>query len=124
MPIYQSKGYITKEEAAKIWQVQVRTINDWIRKTNPAPENFSWVDIDGYVCVKHPIPMPPLPPNIPLESLEWVRNFANRNSLFFGRVYDAIIQGKISGVAIADRVFVIKTEPELLNFVANYKRKK
>src|SRR6476646_7148414 len=103
MPIYHYTGYISKEEAAHQYRVQVRTINTWIKNKSIAPKPFSFITVDGYHAIKdlrtEPIPVP----GISLSALEWVRNFATKNKMFFERVYEEIIKGKISGIVIADR---------------------
>lgn len=123
MPIYQYHGYITREEAALRYKVQVRTINDWIRKTSPAPASFSLAKIGGYIYIKDPSVTPVPPPGIRPDTLEWVHNFARRNKITYERVYEEIIAGRISAVMLLDRVFVINNEPELAAFVAGYKKK-
>lgn len=124
MPIYHYTGYVSKQKSAQQHQFQVRTINDWIRKRSPAPEHFSYVTVDGYPCIKDIFDKTPPPQGVALHDLEWVRNFARRNKMNFERVYEDIIRGVISGVILADRIFIIKTEPQVLQYIANYKREK
>lgn len=105
--------------------VKVRTINDWIaNRSTQSSEVFIFVKIDGYGLIRdisnHDAP----PAGISLNDLEWVRNFAKRNKMFFERVYEEIIKGTISGIVLGDRIFINKAEPQVIEYVANYKRKK
>jgi hypothetical protein len=124
MPIIHYPGFITKEAAATRYQVQVRTINDWIRKVSPAPESFRYITINGFVYIKDHISNEPPSVPVALSSLEWVTKFAERHKVYFERLYEQIIMGNITGVVLVDRIFVINTEPQLLAYLANYKKRK
>lgn len=121
MPIIHYPGYITKEQAAAHYKVQLRTINDWIQKRRPAPEGFFFIRLGDYTCIKDPSGSAHPPTGIAINTLEWVRSFAKRNKMNFERVYEDIIMDKITGVILADRIFVINTEPRLIDYVSKYK---
>lgn len=124
MPIYHFPGYLSKEQYADQHKIKVRTINDWIARRSPIPENFKYTKVDGYDCIKD-IFDPTVPPTgIPLHDLEWARNFATRNGFNFPHVYEDIIAGRLSAVVLADRIFILKTDPQVLDYVAKYKRKR
>jgi hypothetical protein len=124
MAIHVIAGYISKETAAQQYKVQVRTINDWIRKTSPAPDSFSFIRVDGFEFIKDRLAIPVVPAGIVFGQLEWLKRFAKRNTMNWERVYEQIFKGNISGVMIGDRVFIIKSEPQVLDYGANYKRKR
>jgi hypothetical protein len=118
MPIIHYPGYMTKEEAAARKKVQVRAINEQIRK-----KKWQTIKVDGFVFVKdHSTAVPP-PPDILLSSLEWVFRCARKNNLTSDPLYEQIVFGKVTGVVVVNRVFVIRTEPALLAFLQIARKK-
>ena len=99
-------------------------INDWINRNLASARGISYIKADGAIYVKDKTMAAAPAVNIPGSSLEWVPKFAERNNVYLERVYEQIIMGKITGVILVDRVFVIKDEPELFQFLKNYKHKK
>lgn len=124
MPIINYPGYVSKEHYAKQRRVQVRAINNWITKRAKASGDFTFIKVDGYVVVKDVFNHDAPPAGISLNDLEWVRNFAKRNKIFFERMYEEIIKGTINGIVLGDRIFVNKAEPQVIEYVTNYKRKR
>jgi hypothetical protein len=118
MPIIHYPGFTTKEKIALAKKVQVRAINEHIRK-----KKLEAVRIDRFVFVKDPATTAPPPPDIVLSSLIWVPGCATANKMWATLLYEQIIMGNITGVVICSRVFVIRTEPALLTYLATRKRK-
>lgn len=122
MHIYHCPALMTKARYAQILKVQVRTVNDHIRQ-NIMRLDFKLVTIDGDHYILNPAKQTPLPNGLVFEHLEWVRNFAKRNKMFYERVYEEIIKGTISGYIIGNRIYVNKTEPQVIVYAATYKRR-
>lgn len=118
MAIIHYPGYISKEEAARRKKVQVRTINIHINK-----KRIGFEKIDDRIFVKDTASQAAPPAGIALGELEWVTNFAERHHIITDRIYEQIIMNKITGVIVADRVFVIRNEPTLLAFIATVTKK-
>jgi hypothetical protein len=116
MAIIHYPGLISKEEAARRKKVQVRTINIQINK-----KTLQAVRIDDRVFVRDTNPQAESPPPIQLSELEWVSNFAAKHHIVSERIYEQIIIGKITGIVVANRVFVMRNEPALLAFMASIK---
>jgi hypothetical protein len=112
MPIIHYPGYISKAEAAVRQNVQVRAINDQIkRKAIP----HAWVD--GFAYIKDPAPSSSDHPNILLKELVWVPRYARQHHFIPERLYEEIIIGKVTGVVLVDHVFVVATDRELATFL-------
>ena len=116
MAIIHYPGLISKEEAARRKKVQVRTINIQINK-----KTLQAVRIDDRIFVKDTAPQAETAPPIPLSELEWVSNFAAKHHIVSERIYEQIIIGNITGIVVANRVFVMRNEPALLAFMASIK---
>jgi len=113
MPIIHYPGYITRKEAALRQQVQVRTINDQVRRNA-----IEHVRIDGFVYIKdnHSVQQLP-PPNISLTGLKWVPHIARANKFIPERLFEEVIVGRVTGIVVCDHVFVMPTDPELIHFL-------
>jgi hypothetical protein len=111
MAIIHYPGYITKEELALRKKVQVRAISEHIRKNK-----VRWARIDGFIFIKDDV-AEQAPANISLSSLQWVFRCAHKQNMTSDLLYEQIILGKVTGVVVANRVFVISTEPALLAFL-------
>ena len=115
MPIIHYPGYISREEAALRNKVQVRTINDQVRR-----KDIAHVRIDGFVYIKDNAPGQPAPPsNISLAGLKWITHVAHSNKFIPERLYEEVIIGKVTGIVVVDHVFVSPDDPELILFLKN-----
>ncbi len=112
-------GYITREEAARRKNVQVRAINEQIRR-----HLIPYLRVDGFVYIKddtHTGASSPV--SIALNKLRWIPRVARKNKFIPERLYEQVLIGNITGVVVVDHVFVIEDEPELVNFLKTcYKR--
>jgi hypothetical protein len=123
MAIIHYPGYITKEQAAARYKVNLDTIRKWMRDKSLRREGFSFIIIDGFVCVKNEHDDTPAPAGIRLSSLALAEKVAIRNGTRDRVIYEQIIAGNITGVVLAGRVFVMPDEPALLSLLKVRRRK-
>jgi hypothetical protein len=124
MPIYHCPALMTKARYAQILKVQVRTVNDHIRQ-NFMRGDFKLATLDGDHYIFNPVMNPnPMPTGMVPEQMEWVHNFAQRNNIYFERVLEEIIKGNISGYIVCDRIYINRQEPQVIEYLAGFKRKR
>lgn len=112
MAIIQYPGYITKEQAAAQQRIQVRAVNAQIRS-----KRLAALKIDGFTFVEDTNSTDAAPPGINLASLEWVYRCARKHKMSSDLLYEQIIMGNITGVIVANRVFIINNENSLVLFL-------
>jgi hypothetical protein len=117
MPIIHYQGYLSREDGARQHKVKLRTMNDWLNRNLAAEKKVSYIKVDGNIYIKDKTSQAAPPTGIQLSTLEWVPKFGERNKVWFPLIYEQIIAGKVSGVFLVDRVFVINTEPALLALI-------
>jgi hypothetical protein len=109
MAIIHYPGFISKEAAAHRAGIKVRAINVRMKK-----KQILWVKVDNWVFIKDTTVVAAPPPDIRLAELEWVPNSADRHRISPDRIYDQIILGKLTGVIVAEKIFVLRHDPALL----------
>jgi hypothetical protein len=113
MAIIHYPGFLTKEEAARNQRVQVRTIDIQINE-----KRIPFVKLDGITFIRDAALPLASPAGVEWNELQWLRNFARQHHIIADRIYEQIIFEKITGVVIANRIFVMRNEASLVAFAA------
>ena len=64
------------------------------------------------------------PPGVSLHNLLWIHTFGDKHKIPVERLYEDILKDLLTGIILADRIFIDSSEPHTQDYLAAFKRKR